>query len=883
MHRETEILFHELVDLSPDQRENYFRDRPVPADVRAEVEALLHFDLEPDHILTESVSSVAAQSLQTNAATDDGGRCGPYRLGRVLGRGGMGAVYLAERADGEVDQRVAIKVLRYGGDEPAFRDRFLRERQILASLSHQGIARLLDAGHTGDGQPYLVMEYIDGSPIDAYAEGLNPREKVALFIQVCDAVSYAHRNLIVHRDLKPSNILVDRGGRVKLLDFGIAKILDAGQEQTQTRERLLTPDYASPEQVRAGAQTTATDIYSLGAVLYKLLTGRSPHAPATETQEAVELAICSREPATPSRVNPEIPKDLDFILGKALRKEPDERYPSVDAFADDLRAFLEWRPVRARSGNAWYRTRKFVRRYRLPVAATALTLAGLSIGLYVANRERAIAQRRFLEVRQLANKLFDIDAQARQLPGSTKTRQLIVDTSLEYLRRLAVDVRGDPELALEVGNAYMQVARVQGVPISPNLGQMDQAEQNLRIADGFIHAALVSQPSNRTAILRAAQIAHDRMILARLNTHADEAQALARESAQWLERFHAEKSDKPEASAVLNTYLNVANQLMLEQQLDEALRLCRHAQDIAQSFDNQYFFGSFLWAEAQIFQRRGELDAALKTVRESVRLLDPGPGSTAQGQQTLNFVMALNWEGRILGEDNSVSLDRSEEAVARLERAFRIVDDLVHQDPNDQVSRSYLATSGVNLGEILRHSDARRALAFFDHTLRHLAEVKNNSSFRRFEVSALVGSSYPLRRLGRPAEARQRLDAALERLSQLKLYPRESVALNSEADETLCGLADHQAETGNVARALEVYQELLNKIGAGKSKAETSLLDAVDLAHIYAAMAALYRRDGQADAASALEARKLELWQRWDHKLPNNPFVMRQFAGTPAN
>jgi len=427
MNREAEILFHELVDLSPDQREECFRERVVPPDVRAEVEALLRFDSESDHMLTECVSSIAALTIQASPVTRDGDRCGPYRLGRVLGRGGMGTVYLAERDDGEVDQRVAVKLLRYGGDEPAFRDRFLRERQILANLSHPGIARLLDAGQTGDGQPYLVMEYIDGSPIDVYAERLDPREKVALFIQVCDAVSYAHRNLIVHRDLKPSNILVDGSGRVKLLDFGIAKILDASREQTQTRERLLTPDYASPEQVRGGAQTTATDIYSLGAVFYKLLTGRSPHAPAAETQEAVEIAICLKEPVAPSRLNPGVPKDLDFVLGKALRKEPDERYPSVDAFADDLRAFLEWRPVRARSGNAWYRTRKFMRRYRLPVAAATLVLASLSAGLYVANRQRAIAQRRFQQVRQLANKVLRSTARFKpclvpQKPGKKSWR-----------------------------------------------------------------------------------------------------------------------------------------------------------------------------------------------------------------------------------------------------------------------------------------------------------------------------------------------------------------------------------------------------------------------------------------------------------------------------
>ena len=232
----------------------------------------------------------------------------------------------------------------------------------------------------------------------------------------------------------------------------------------------------------------------MGAVLYRLLTGRSPHESATGTTDVIAAIAGTREIPPPRRLNPNLPADLDYITRKALRTEPEERYASVDAFSDDVRALLESKPVQARSGDAWYRTRKFVSRYWVPVLAAVLVIASLAAGLYVANRERAIAQQRFMDVRQLANKLFDIDSQARRLPGSSKTRQLIVDTSLEYLRRVAADVQHDPDLALEVANAYMRVARVQGVPISANLGQMDKAEQNLRIADGLVHSVLLSQP-----------------------------------------------------------------------------------------------------------------------------------------------------------------------------------------------------------------------------------------------------------------------------------------------------------------------------------------------------------------------------------------------------
>src|SRR5579864_7083092 len=430
MDHRARLLFHELADLVPAEREKLLALRQIAPELRAEVESLLSFDSDSAS-LTNCVSETAEEMLRSGDARERS-YCGPYRLIRLLGSGGMGDVYLAERSDGEIQQKVAVKVLRAGANRPAWRDRFLKERQLLASLNHPSIARVMDAGHASESQPYLVMEYVVGVPIDVYAAKIDLRDKITLFLRVCDGVAHAHRHLIIHRDLKPSNILVDSSGQPKLLDFGIAKLLDETGDATQTVERLLTPNYASPEQLIGAAQTTATDVYSLGAVLYKLMTGRSPHESKTAT-------------------NPDLPTDLDHILQKAIRDEPGERYSSVEAFATDIRAYLESRPVTARSGNAWYRTRKFLRRYWVPVAAAALVIASLSAGLYVANRERAIAQRRFMEVRQLANKLFDIDVQVAQLPGSSKTRQLIVDTALDYLRRLIADVRMDPELALDVG------------------------------------------------------------------------------------------------------------------------------------------------------------------------------------------------------------------------------------------------------------------------------------------------------------------------------------------------------------------------------------------------------------------------------------------------
>jgi serine/threonine protein kinase len=865
MNREAELLFHELADLSPAERETLIRERALSPQLRVEVEQLLRFDCEADDSITGWVAASADELLNASAKTQANRRCGPYQLIRLLGRGGMGLVYLAERADGEVEQQVAIKFLRYAGEEPSFQDRFLRERQILATLNHPGIARLLDAGRRDDG-PYLVMDYIDGIPIDVYAERLDLRGKLGLFLKVCDAISYAHRNLIIHRDIKPSNILVEESGQPRLLDFGIAKILDASLDQTRTQEGLLTPKYASPEQIQGKAQAVTSDIYSLGAVLYTLLTGQAPHADASARS-----------------LNAAIPKDLDFIIRKTLRKEPEERYGSVDALADDIHAFLELRPVRARSGNAWYRTRKLLRRYWPQAIAATVVMAILAGGLYIANRERAIAQRRFSDVRQLANKLFDIDASVRDLPASTSTRQLIVDTALDYLRRLKDDARQDPELALEVGNAYMRVARVQGVPISPTLGQVDQAEQNLQTAQALIDAVIKAQPANRTAMLRLAQIAHDRMILASFRGRNDEALRLAETSAQWLEKFHAIAGDKSEATAVLTAYLNVAGQFKSAQRFNEALQLSRRASDLAAAYDRPASRGTFYWVSAQVLQQRGELEQALKDIDASVSLLDPGPNLLGKGGQARNFQLALVYKARILGDDSWVSLGRYAEALKPLQRAFQIGDDFVHRDLKDHNSRGGLAMAGIAMGDILRHSDAPAALEVYDHTLRHLAETPGDTHLERYEATLLAGSVYPLLQMGRNAEARQRLDRLFDRLNKLKLYPAAKIFPGSQAEDALQALAAWEAARGNLPGAIEVSKKLLAEIQPAKSGLQPDLEDALHLTSAYSSAAELYRRAGNEGEARTLDAAQRELWRQWDRKLPNNSFVMRRLAALDAS
>jgi tetratricopeptide (TPR) repeat protein len=280
---------------------------------------------------------------------------------------------------------------------------------------------------------------------------------------------------------------------------------------------------------------------------------------------------------------------------------------------------------------------------------------------------------------------------------------------------------------------------------------------------------------------------------------------------------------------------------------------------------------------AEVFQQRGELDAALTAIGESVQLQESMPANR-DVRQTMRLAHVLIWQGRILGQDNGISLGRSEEALAALERAFRTTDEVVHQDSSDWNVRGRLGMAGLASADILRHSDAERALAVYDHTLHHLAEIGGNAVLRRFEVDALSGSTYPLRRLGRVAEAHQRLNGAFDRLAQLKLYPAKKVTPGSVAFKALRALADFEGDNGNLPRATEIYNGLIEQVAAAGNDPENFLEDAVDLGNLYGAMHDLHRRSGRADLADASARRSLELWQHWDRKLPGNPFVAKQLA-----
>lgn len=499
--------------------------------LRREVESLLHYSHHAEQAFETPALEVLAQAVAVDlsargASVRDrmiGARVGQYRIVGKLGTGGMGDVYRASRADEEYQQNVALKLLR-SQDSSFFNTQFRNERQILAGLHHPNIARLFDGGTTGDGIPYFAMELIEGQPIDRYCDQqeLPAVDRIRLFLQIASAVQYAHQRLIIHRDIKPSNILVTRDGTPVLLDFGIAKIIDpagaGGAPTTLTSMRMMTPEYACPEQVKGEAITAATDVYSLGVVLYELLTGQRPYRITTHNPLEVARAICEQEPkrpssavlqpvepqrgeqaAPPSAPSPDAERqkwarllrgDLDAILMKALRKEPERRYATVAELAEDLRRYLDGRPVAANRDTRTYRARKFLIRHRAAVTVAALAFVLAVAGVVsiiraerVARMQQARAEQRFNDVRTLADSLmFDIHDSIRDLPGSTAARKLLVDRALKYLDSLARESAGDAGLQRDLASAYERVGDVQGSPRSANLGDTAGAIASYRKA-----------------------------------------------------------------------------------------------------------------------------------------------------------------------------------------------------------------------------------------------------------------------------------------------------------------------------------------------------------------------------------------------------------------
>jgi tetratricopeptide (TPR) repeat protein len=510
--RHADRLFAELVELAPARRAQRLAALPVPAPVRAKLERLLHSCerscdwLDRDGGWTATVPATAdAQPDGTapGATALAGRRLGAWRIESELGRGGMAVVYRARRVDGAADQVAALKLLSLGGLDHDGGERFRRETDILARLNHPNIVSLLDAGIADDGTPWLAMPLIEGTRIDQWCQQARAgtRAVVELLLQVCAAVASAHRNLVIHRDLKPSNVLVDGDGRVRLLDFGIARLDLGDTEATATRWRALTPDYAAPEQLRGEPPSTAIDIHGLGALAYRLLAGRPPRRPDPDQAVTLPSQAAAQQPDWPPGHRQALRGDLDRVLMKALAAEPGQRYGTVEALADDLRRWLAGHPVQARAASHGYRLRRFVGRHRVGVAAClalfALLLAGVAATLWQAERARREAERA-VAVRDLLVDMLRAADPTVAVGADPPASELLRRGAIQVRERLADRPALLAELLLVIGHSQLNRAR------------LDEARQSLDEALALHRSGAVDDPAGHAqALYLRAQLAYE--------------------------------------------------------------------------------------------------------------------------------------------------------------------------------------------------------------------------------------------------------------------------------------------------------------------------------------------------------------------------------------
>jgi len=683
------------------------------------VESLLASEAEIGDFIETPVFQIHREEAETLTA---GERIGAYRVVREIGRGGMGSVYLAARADEEFDQRVAIKLVRRGMDTDEILRRFRAERQILAHLDHPNIAKLFDGGTTQDGRPYFVMEYVEGQPVDEYCDGrkLPTRERLELFRSVCSAVHFAHQNLVVHRDLKPGNILVTADGVPKLLDFGIAKLLDPDQEAfTRADVRPMTPEYASPEQVRGEAITTASDVYSLGVLLYTLLTGHSPYRPATRDPQSLAKAICETDPPRPSSVvgrvaerkrpdgsvaelTPEsvshvrdgeermlrrrLSGDLDNIVLMAMQKDPRRRYASVDQLSNDIGRHLEGLPVIARKDTLRYRARKFVGRHKAGVALAAaalLLIVGFSVTVTIL-WQQAVRERQKAEVVSGFLESIFTSSDPQEAQGEKITARELLDVGV---KKIDQDLAGQPELRAALTQTMGRVYR--------GLGLYEQARQLLEKSLRLYRETLADDD------LRIAYNLHNLASVLRDMSQNAAAEPLIREAlAIQLKRGDTQNRDYAAGLTNLGAYYEEREELDKAQELyEKSLKIKKSLpktdpEDLAKSLNNL----------GKLTQTRRDYKTAESYYQQSLEMRR----KLAKGRPDPDVALALNNLATLREDQDDLTAAEAlyQETLAMRRRLYK-------DDPSPKV-----AISLGNLGHIREaQGDAAGAEKFYREAL----------------------------------------------------------------------------------------------------------------------------------------------------------------------
>lgn len=682
-------IFEQALGLPDGERTAWVEERGgSDAEVLVEVKSLLVSHREAGGgFFQEKVRDAVVAFHRAGEATGPR-RAGPYRLVRELGRGGMGTVFLAERDDAVYQAQVAVKLVRPGMDTEFILARFRRERQTLARLHHPNIAQLLDGGTTEEGLPYIVMEYVNGLRLTEHARqhSLSIEARLKLFVDVCSAVDCAHRNFVVHRDLKPGNILVDESGAPKLLDFGICKLLEVDPvAQNDATVAPLTPDYASPEQIRGEPITPLSDLYSLGIVLYELLSGKLPERFTGTSPWSLEVRESPPDP--PSSADRKLAGDLDNIVLRALETQPERRYQTVAQLAEDIRRYLAHQPVLARPATVGYRMSKFIRRNYWPVAAVLALVVALGVSLYQWN----LARRRLQMVRGLAEKLVvDIHDSVSNLPGATAARQTIVATGLQYLDAASKAARGDAQSEQSLAVAYRKLGDAQGYVVSSNLGNTKGALESYAKAKQLLDDAARREPELDQAerVIVRERIASMQIYMGRTKDAIAGFDEAARIGKQALQQAKSAKLE--EALAVVHVQASDAHRGAGD--WASALREAKQAVDLYRSLESEHpltpemrhglatAYASMGMAEARASRPNESLEWFRQDVAEMEKLTQANPHNVTWQR---DLILAYGHVGDQLGLTAYTNLGDPVGALAAYRKGAGMARVLYESDPNN--------------------------------------------------------------------------------------------------------------------------------------------------------------------------------------------------------
>ncbi|HQX55001.1 MAG TPA: protein kinase, partial [Pyrinomonadaceae bacterium] len=778
-HEKLKSVFADAIELRPAERASFIDEACGDDDVlRSEVISLLNA-ADSDHNLIEDNIFELSKQISDSPAEMTGIQFGNYRIVREIGHGGMGTVFLARRDDGEFDQDVALKIVRQSVADSRIIEHFRRERQILAGLNHPNIAALHDGGISDRGEPFIAMEYVDGLTLTEYASAraLSIHDRLLLFLKVCAAVAYAHRNLVVHRDIKPSNIVINSDGEPKLLDFGLAKAFEIDNTNTQTAVLAFTPAYASPEQIGGRAITTSSDIYSLGVVLYELLTGSKPLDLENKSFDEVLQTINASQPVPPSsvvRLAPNIPGrrslagDLDNIVLMALRKEPERRYTSVEDLAEDVRRHLSGRPVIARPNTAVYLIGKFFNRHRLGVGAAALIVISLVTGMIfalwqasVARHERDRAEHRFRDIRQLSNSLlFEITPKIERLNGATEARETVVTRALEYLDSLAEESADDAGLQAELAAAYEKVGDLQGNPNRPNLNNLSGA------VTSFEKALLIRQ--------RLPQSADNRRLIAR--------------NLQSTSLIRTRQSDISGAIRDSELGLTIYGELIAADPGSAELKMSAIEAQIE---------------HAQIYSNNNQYSVAVPLFRKTIDQLaglDQNSDVVQKLQTRAIFYLsnALSWDGA------------QSEAEIEMDKAIELADGLAARSPNDSGVLALVWLAYGLASSIYEEASPTRSLHFAERQFAVAEQAVNADKAdaqARYNL-ARTGSrlGFVLTLVGKPREAYMRLTKTEEMFKTLVSDDPKNAMFQRDLATLYVRMGDTSEKANNLQDAMVKYQ-----------------------------------------------------------------------------